>query len=119
MRREQPSTQVMNPSALASTNPTVDDDLSRPPLLSRDDFVLTSSYTETGTRGVILPKFWDGDADLFFRPLRQFLESGETDCLIKAEQCDGRRPMLMQRDFAQCFERQSEEVRTIASKRRE
>ena len=51
---------------VVSTNRTVDDNFGSPPLLSPDDFVLRSSNTMTGTSGVILPKFWDGDADLFF-----------------------------------------------------
>ena len=50
---------------VASTNRTVDDNFSSPPLLSPDDFVLNSSNTVTETSGVILSKFWDGDADLF------------------------------------------------------
>ena len=51
---------------VASTNRTVDNHFGRPPLLSPDDFVSRSSNTITGTSGVILPKFWDGNADLFF-----------------------------------------------------
>ena len=47
-------------------NRTVHDDFGSPPLLSPDDFVLRSSNNVTGTSGLILPKFWDGDADLYF-----------------------------------------------------
>ena len=50
---------------VATTNPTVDDDFGRPPLLYPDDFVLRSSYTGTGTSGFILPKFWDGTLTFF------------------------------------------------------
>ena len=47
-------------------NRAVHDNFVSPPLLFPDDFVLRSSNNVTGTSGLILPKFWDGDADLYF-----------------------------------------------------
>ena len=40
-------------------------------------FCLRSSNNVTGTSGLTLPKFWDGDADLISRQSRQFLELGD------------------------------------------
>ena len=47
-------------------NCTVHDNFGSPPLLSPDNFVLRSGNNVTGTSGLTLPKFWDGDADLYF-----------------------------------------------------
>ena len=72
-------------------NRTVHDNFGSPPLLSPDDFVLRPSNNVTGTSGLILPEFWDGDADLYFSTIETIFrvrginsEQSKLDCLLAA-----------------------------------
>ena len=72
-------------------NRTVHDNFGSPPLLSPDDFVLRSSNNVTGTSGLTLPKFWDGDADLYFSTIETIFrvrgihsEQSKLDSLLAA-----------------------------------
>ena len=79
------------PPRATTTKLTIDDDFNIPPLLSPDNFVLRSSYAGTSTSGVVLPKFWDGDADLFFSTIEAIFrvrgigdEQSKLDSLLAA-----------------------------------